>query len=64
MEAIIIFLASVGGLAIIVGIICGIINLHDLFERVERLENNDDVRRNDIIDIRSQLVNIKKQNNK
>lgn len=52
-------LAYVGGLAIIIGLTCGLVHLHDLFERVETLEVNGNVRRDDIIDIRSQIKHLK-----
>lgn len=59
MNTFVLILAFVGGLASIIGLACGLVHLHDLFERVERLECNDDVRREDIIDIRSQIIHLK-----
>ena len=59
MEVVIQVLACVGGLVVVLGIIALMVNLHDLFERVDRLEVNDNVRRDDIIDIRSQIMRIK-----
>lgn len=51
-------LASIGGLTVIIGIACGIVHLHELFERVEQLECHDEVRRGDILYIKSQLIRI------
>ena len=54
-------LAFIGGLTVIIGIVCGIVHLHELFNRVERLECNDEVRRGDILDIKSQLIRIEER---
>ena len=59
METVVRVLAYIGGLVVVIGIACGLVNLHDLFERVDALEVNDDVRRNDIIDVKSQLMRMK-----
>lgn len=59
MNTFVLILAFVGGLAIIIGLVCGLVHLHELFERVETLECNDNVRREDIIDIRSQIMHLK-----
>lgn len=59
MNTFVLILAFVGGLAIIIGLVYGLVHLHDLFERVETLECNDNVRREDIIDIRSQIIHLK-----
>ncbi len=55
MEIIVTILAYVGGLAIALGITSLASNLHDLFRRVDTLEANDRVRRDDIIEIKKQI---------
>ena len=46
------------GIFIVVVLTCWIPYLQDLFERVKSLEVNDDVRRDDIIDLKSQIMHI------
>lgn len=59
MEIVVSILAYVGGAAIALGIVALSVNLHDLFERVDALEANDNVRRNDIIEIKGQITRMK-----
>lgn len=58
MHELVIALACVGGTAVIIGLGCLIAHFQELFERVERLEVNDDERQEDIISIRSQIKQI------
>lgn len=61
MEVVVQMLACVGGLVIFYGIIVLLVNLHDLFERVDALEVNDNIRRNDIIYVQSQIMRMKEK---
>ena len=63
MEIVIKALACIGGLVIGLGIITFFVNVHELFERVAALEENDDERRNDIIDIQDQLMRMGEDKN-
>ena len=62
MEIIATILASIGGLALALGIAALAINLYFLFERVSTLEVNDNDRKNDIIEIRKQIARMTENN--
>ena len=61
MKLLISILIYIGGLTVVISIAWWLVHLHDLFKRVEVLEINDDIRRNDIIDVKSQIMRMKEK---
>lgn len=60
-KTLIVTLATIGAVAVMTVLAYAICKIIDLFERVERLEVKDNVRRDDIRDVQYQIAHIKEK---
>lgn len=60
-KTLIVTLATIGAVALMMVLAYAICKIIDLFERVERLEVKDNVRRDDIRDVQYQIAHIKEK---